>query len=91
MCVQSSITEIMDFLVTGPDVVHLPDDDPAVVHVTEDDRRGDLEDAHSLLEGGHHLDDVVCRHDDAVLEDREQGGQQNEVPTGGDGNLGQSM
>lgn len=74
----------MDFLVTGLDVVHLPDEDPAVVPVTEDDRRDDLDDAHSLPEGGHH-------HDDAVLEGREQGGQQNEVPAGGDENLGQSM
>lgn len=91
MCVQSSITEIMDFLVTGPDGVHLQDDDPAVVLATEDDRRGDLDGAHSLPEGGHHHDDEVCRHDDAVLEGLEQGGQQNEAPAGGERNLGQSM
>lgn len=91
LCVQSSITEIMDFLVTGPDGVHLQDDDPAVVLATEDDRRGDLDGAHSLPEGGHHLDDEVCRHDDAVLEGLEQGGQQNEAPAGGERNLGQSM
>lgn len=74
----------MDFLVTGPDGVPLPDDDPEVVLATEDDRRGDLDGAHSLPEGGHHLDD-------AVLEGLEQDGQQNEAPAGGEPNLGQSM
>lgn len=52
----------------GPDVVHPHADDLAVVPVTEDDHRGGATDgAQNLQEGDHHLDDVVCRQDDAVL------------------------